>query len=526
MKILLTVIITFLLIPLQGQRLVKDLSPGSGHMPLSFYGSLKNGFIFVCYSEYGYEPWISDGTAAGTKMIKDINPGQNSSLSSSFYYFNDTIMYFTGRVVNENYLWRTDGTAKGTYQVFKFEQNLPNNYYNEGVMVGKYLYFSDPKTTNTLWRTDGSVSGTQKVYEFKDSGLNTKISLNYHNGTLYIFAADKLHGTELWTSDGTEAGTKFLKDINPGQSGSIISNRTKMVALKNKLYFGAQGSNEEGYELYETDGTEEGTVLFIDLETQKFLSSFPTLYEGNDSFFIFNTQGNQNKAWKSDGTVSNTKGLLDSNINSFIHNITPFKRGNLINMFTSSNGSELYLCDNNFNNTTLVKDINPELGSSYTNGQTIILQNKAYFVAFNNMLGNDIWVSDGTYDSTLVYLELIGNIGGEAVIEWNDRIFFNGMIDPSIGMELYELIPSNQTNLNRISINSKGIFPNPVQAGHSITLSETECSFILYNMIGQVVLEGHITDGKCLIPEQVKKGLYSIKITSSENETHHKIVIE
>ncbi|MFM6984979.1 MAG: hypothetical protein ACKOXF_12650, partial [Chitinophagaceae bacterium] len=313
MKTLFSVLFTFLLIPLQGQRLVKDMSPGIGHMPVSFKGSLKNGFIFVCYSQYGYEPWISDGTNSGTKIIKDINPGQAGSVGSDFFYFNDTIMYFAGQVANENFLWRTDGTANGTFKIFKFEQSLPSAYYNEGVMAGKYFYFSDPKASNTLWRTDGSVAGTEKIYAFKDSGLSSKISLNYHNGTLYIFAADKLHGTELWISDGTEAGTRLLKDISPGQRGSIISNRTKMIPLKNKLYFGASGSNEEGNELYETDGTEEGTVLFGDFETQKYSSSRPVLFAGNDSFFLFNTQGNIDKAWKSDGTLINTKGLIDTN---------------------------------------------------------------------------------------------------------------------------------------------------------------------------------------------------------------------
>ena len=34
--------------------------------------------------------------------------------------------------------------------------------------------------------------------------------------TLFFAANDGVHGTELWKSDGTEAGTVLVKDINPG----------------------------------------------------------------------------------------------------------------------------------------------------------------------------------------------------------------------------------------------------------------------------------------------------------------------
>src|SRR5919202_1233543 len=40
------------------------------------------------------------------------------------------------------------------------------------------------------------------------------------NGVLYFGAKEGVHGTELWRSDGTSAGTFLLKDINPGTANA------------------------------------------------------------------------------------------------------------------------------------------------------------------------------------------------------------------------------------------------------------------------------------------------------------------
>ena len=59
------------------------------------------------------------------------------------------------------------------------------------------------------------------------------------------------HGSELWKTDGTAAGTVLVKDIRSGASGSYPHNLTN---VNGTLFFTANdGTN--GYELWKSDGT-------------------------------------------------------------------------------------------------------------------------------------------------------------------------------------------------------------------------------------------------------------------------------
>jgi ELWxxDGT repeat protein len=71
------------------------------------------------------ELWRSDGTAAGTHVVKDIQPGTGRSLPLALTAI-DGMLYFTARdpVVGRQ-IRRTDGTAAGTMQVKDINQSTP-----------------------------------------------------------------------------------------------------------------------------------------------------------------------------------------------------------------------------------------------------------------------------------------------------------------------------------------------------------------------------------------------------------------
>src|SRR5262245_27781837 len=74
-------------------------------------------------------------------------------------------------------------------------------------------------------------------------------------GTFFFGADDGTSGTELWRSDGTEAGTVRVKDIVPGPAGS--DPRT-FVAAGGLVFFRAS-DGAGGFRLWRSDGTEAGS---------------------------------------------------------------------------------------------------------------------------------------------------------------------------------------------------------------------------------------------------------------------------
>ncbi len=93
------------------------------------------------------------------------------------------------------------------------------------------------------------------------SGDSYPDQLTIVNGTLFFRANDGTNGTELWKSNGTEAGTIIVKDINPGSGASVPEHLTD---VNGTLFFQA-GDSTNGFELWKSDGSEAGTIMIKDI---------------------------------------------------------------------------------------------------------------------------------------------------------------------------------------------------------------------------------------------------------------------
>lgn len=234
-----------------GTTRVRDLLPGSAHgspAHLTWTGTrlffTANSTINFADNGVNRELWVSDGTEAGTLVVKDITPGEDSteftaSESDPFVVFGDRIVFAASTDTFGAELWISDGTETGTRLIKDIASNAASSNPEGIVTTADKIYFAatDATGTRTLWVSDGTSSGTLPVLSGAGAPVNPE-DLTVIDGVLYFSAADAAgaHGRELWISDGTTAGTRMLQDLNPGPTNS---NPTEITRAGNRLYLAA-----------------------------------------------------------------------------------------------------------------------------------------------------------------------------------------------------------------------------------------------------------------------------------------------
>lgn len=278
-----------------------------------------NNKIYFAYNDgvNGQEPWVSDGTTAGTVMLKDIYPGNTSSDPQNFTVANNKLFFLANNTNGTHRLYVSDGTAANTKVI---KDNIVAGFNGDRALavLNNMVYFNSDDGSGSgfgLWKSDGTLAGTILV-QAGDNIANFNGNSPILNNKMYFDAYDNIHGDELWVTDGTNAGTHIVKDINPSGSGEPENFRV----YHNKIYFSANdGIN--GEEVWVTDGTTAGTQLVKDVLPGA-NSSQPrafTVYNDTLYFLAWATQ----ELWKTDGTEANTqlvKGSIPSSLFAAVWN--------------------------------------------------------------------------------------------------------------------------------------------------------------------------------------------------------------
>jgi ELWxxDGT repeat protein len=330
-----------------GSALVRSFDLGSdefgnpGGFGLAEFTNVDDTLFFAAYDETtGAELWKSDGTPAGTTIVKDLAPGAAGSYPHALIEV-DGVLYFWAEG-----LWKSDGTGAGT----KLVKGLTGDaqQFVELEDVGGTVYFVVSSCCGAdLWKSDGNEAGTVLVtripvgpaYQFTDV-----------NGTLFFGAGD-----ELWRSDGTEAGTVSL-------AGGIYP--THLTDVHGTLFFALNRSGRLD-ELWTSDGTDAGTVRVKDVPG-KHLGQIADLEDAGGTVFFTVIRDRYEpiyrawlELWRSDGTRRGTvlvrtwprpAGSLPQDLTA-VHGML---------FFTASDGAsglELWASDGTAAGTVLVSDI-------------------------------------------------------------------------------------------------------------------------------------------------------------------------
>ncbi|MEM7305919.1 MAG: hypothetical protein AAF682_04580 [Planctomycetota bacterium] len=200
----------------------------------------------------GLEPWVTDGTAEGTHIIKDL--GSDTSQPNNFVEFQGEV-FFQARGA----IWKTDGTEGGTVEVVDPDGGKPQDL----VVLGDKLLFHNAFSFNgQSWATDGTAAGTEQLtFVGTSSALVGVPTLPFVvGGSLAYFVAEPVDQEfELWRTDGTVAGTFPVTDV-PFWSPF----RPAAATTDDRLLF-LKDSPGSGNEVWMTQGTPESTAPFAEL---------------------------------------------------------------------------------------------------------------------------------------------------------------------------------------------------------------------------------------------------------------------
>jgi ELWxxDGT repeat protein len=252
----------------EGTVLVRDIHPGAVPLRPRYLTDVNGELFFEArYNTSGpgtWELWKSDGTPAGTVLVKDFPPPAGSSYTPYLTTVGETLFFIAYDESTGKELWKSDGTAEGTVLVKDIEPGPDSPGLTYLTAVGDTLFFGanytwTPDRQWELWKSDGTEAGTAlvKVFSFESSPYAPPLLQNV-NGMLFLRGGDAYTGQELWKSDGTPGGTILVKDIAPGADSSSPS---YLTAVNETLFFGANYSSAGDWELWKSDGTEAGTQL-------------------------------------------------------------------------------------------------------------------------------------------------------------------------------------------------------------------------------------------------------------------------
>lgn len=449
-----------------GSSIVKDIDPGSapglGGYQLEFVA--YNGQLIFTGSapDSGPEPWVSDGTASGTRIIRDVLRGNDSmSYSLNAAALGERVVFSADDGIHYTEPWVSDGTSNGT--------KLLANLVSEDGVSGSYLDWdcgSSPQGFTALgdlvlfgarylsgscdsyygsapgvYKTDGGASGTTLVkltFQPGEGYYNFFPSFLARIGNALLMSAwDPVHGRELWQTSGSSSGTFMVADLDPSSTdygyGYTYPNSGEpgfMVQWRNDLYFQAT-TKTEGRELWKMNVQSRVPSLVKDLrpgfEDYGYPDPLPKSSDpggftalGNALYFSAtdDESGSRRGLWKTDGTEAGTvlvKDFCGEGEYCGVGQIVRLGNKLIFSATEPASGSELWISDGTTAGTRLLKDLWPGVTQdpygSYPNSSypsnLVVLDDWVLFTAATEQRGwGELWRTNGTASGTVLVKDI------------------------------------------------------------------------------------------------------------------------
>ena len=412
--------------------------PASNNSNMRIWSYAGKLFVYANDGSHGYELFASDGTWAGTQLLKDLYPGSNSSDAGGLVEVNGKTYFFANDGVHGKELFGTDGTTAGTAIVADLTPGTSStSFYGDPISLVDKVVFScngDGKGSE-LWQSDGSALGTSLLVDIQPGSAGSSAgSLSRVGNRVYFTANTGSIGYEPWFTDGTSAGTYLLGDLNPGPANSNAG----AIDVNGLAVISAEVGTSRG--LYVSDGSPGNFAPLVQAPSGSipFGSGFLLGAAGGWGYFTWHDVSSGIELWRTDGTLAETLRITDIAAgakSADVRSPAVFGSKLIFNANDSISGAEPYLSNGTEAGTARLKECGgPPRGSSPSrlsqlNGKIIFGATAEINSVVNYSTGSTttsnrdgIFVSDGTESGT-VPLRLDLTVTGLAAI--GDLVYFN-----------------------------------------------------------------------------------------------------
>ena len=179
-----------------------------------------------------------DALAASAQLLVDINPGAASSFPTLGLTLNSQVL-FAASDASGYALWRSDGTTAGTVRVGRGAP-IRGVLGPTAVQLGNLVVYtaSDSSDKAQVWSTDGTAAGTQLLQDLTVQAGFGALDVNPITcGGIVVLGNRAFYGAlgSLYRTDGTVAGSIKL-DVTP--AGAVCA----LAAFGGSVYFTVQNS--------------------------------------------------------------------------------------------------------------------------------------------------------------------------------------------------------------------------------------------------------------------------------------------
>ena len=483
---------------------------------------------------------VTDGTAAGTKVVKNISAtvttGYDATSYSGIREFkaSATWMYFTfeNKTTGLYELWRTDGTAANTIKIdegksFNISQmnanyglGNPKNPYNQEINgVFHYLKVPAGKFTQELWKTDGNAGGSVSIQQMTlNKGLH-----HVFNGSLYITS-----GLRMYRYDGQNLIT-FLDYQNP--DGVIISQAFDIYgSTATKMFFKAIINQVAG--LYSLDTA--GTIKFeYDLSVDSLTDFQRVTGEKNSGGFYVKTSNSKNGQTKNYILYCTDQGVIEKEMPAG-QSVAYFEANDntAYLIYTKSGESKFYMQRLTPQLQPLTEAVYPYITGTMSIYTTALYQDSFWFnfgvTDASYITDREIWRTDGIQENTKMVKNIdpmtYSNGDPRNFFVLNDKLYFFAAVNYVLRLFEYK---GDYTFSNSSGDNS---WTNPENWNSKVLPASTDVSIIPAGSSPKITGNAYARDLTISSPMNVESGTLNIsgnldlgaKITLNNNNLNLK----